>query len=98
LHALGEWEDLSKVSQEAWNIFEEDSLKRTIAPYGAVASFSLKNWGNSHCMKSHNHFPLEHMEQFVEVIQEETVEGGFYRAILAIHHDQYDQAQVPFIV
>ncbi len=33
------------------------------------------------------------MEKFVDEIPESLVEGCFYRAILAIHHDQYSIAQ-----
>ena len=73
LHALGEWDTLQKLSRDVWDQME-DSNKNTLASYAAAAAWNMSNWDS--------------MNKFVEVMNENTVDGGFYRAILAINNDQ----------
>ncbi|EGC32838.1 protein kinase, atypical group [Dictyostelium purpureum] len=81
LHALGEWERLSQLSVDTWkseNI--GDNTRVTIAPLAAAAAWNLSNW--------------ERMEEYVRGMNQDTVEGSFYRAILEVHHDNFDNAQI----
>ncbi len=74
LQALGEWEDVEKLAEETWKAAEEP-LKYTIAPFAAAASWNMGHY--------------DQMSKFVEMIDGKTVEGAFYRSILAIHNDQF---------
>jgi FKBP12-rapamycin complex-associated protein len=77
LHALGEWDSLYKISDTTWDT-AEDKLRSVIAPYASAAAWNCSNWVG--------------MEKFVDIIPETTIEGGFYRAILDIHNDNYSSA------
>lgn len=82
LYALGDWEQLEKLSEQNWSqedqkfnqvilIFRCLVTIQTIAPMASAAAWNMANW--------------EAMEKFVEVIEPTSIDGTFYRAILAIH-------------
>ena len=64
LHALGDWEKLSQLSQEKWaNAGEEE--KKSIAPLGAAAAWGLFQW--------------ELMDDYLAVLKEDSPDGAFFR-------------------
>ncbi|KAF2071336.1 hypothetical protein CYY_007349 [Polysphondylium violaceum] len=79
LHALGEWERLSQLSSDTWRN-GNDNTRSSIAPLAAAAAWNLSNW--------------ELMDEYVKAMNQDTVEGSFYRAILEVHKDNYPNAQM----
>ncbi|KYQ91695.1 protein kinase [Tieghemostelium lacteum] len=79
LHALGEWERLSQLSSDTWKSSNE-TTRTSIAPLASAAAWNLSNW--------------ELMDEYVKAMNQDTVEGSFYRAILEVHKDNYTNAQV----
>ncbi|EFA77745.1 protein kinase [Heterostelium album PN500] len=78
LHALGEWERLSQLTSDVWKNANEGT-RLSIAPLASAASWNLSSW--------------ESMDEYVKAMSQDTIEGSFYRAILEVHKDNYDNAQ-----
>ncbi|XP_050299177.1 serine/threonine-protein kinase Tor [Anthonomus grandis grandis] len=78
LEALGEWSQLHNLAINKYELLTGDN-KQKAGRLALASAFGL------HHYKS--------MERFVESIPEECQEGSFYRAILAIHKEQYKNAQ-----
>eukprot|EP01132_Coremiostelium_polycephalum_P005602 gene5602-6970_t len=78
LHALGEWERLSQLSSETWKTASE-ATRASIAPLASAAAWNLSSW--------------ESMDEYVKALNQDSVEGSFYRAILEVHKDNYPAAQ-----
>lgn len=78
LEALGEWNDLATVSKEQWSVLTNDGKSRA-GRLAAVAAWGLQDW--------------EQMQEYVRCIPEETQDGSFYRAVLAVHHGDFETAQ-----
>ncbi|KAL3272654.1 hypothetical protein HHI36_014119 [Cryptolaemus montrouzieri] len=78
LEALGEWKDLHDVVESKFELLS-DNNKNKACRLAAAASFGLRNF--------------QSMERYALMIPRETQEGAFYRAILAIHKEQYEVAQ-----
>ncbi|EPZ33264.1 phosphatidylinositol kinase Tor2 [Rozella allomycis CSF55] len=78
LHALGDWERLSEVSQEKWLQADED-VRKQIAPLAAGAAWGLKQW--------------ESLDDYLSVIREDTADGSFFRAISALNKNDFSLAQ-----
>jgi FKBP12-rapamycin complex-associated protein len=77
LHALGEWDQLSYAVQETWiNASHEDRIE--IAPLAAAAAWSLSQW--------------DQMEDYIGVMKGDSMDRSFYRAILAVHRNQFPKA------
>ncbi|KAG6864919.1 hypothetical protein C0991_006407, partial [Blastosporella zonata] len=79
LHALGEWDHLAAQVRHAWPIASPD-YQREIAPMGAAAAWSLHDWGE--------------MEDYITAMNTDTSDRAFYRAILAVHENQFPKALV----
>jgi FKBP12-rapamycin complex-associated protein len=79
LHALGEWKVLSDLAQEKWN---QASLehRRAIAPLAAAAAWGRGQW--------------ELMDSYLGVMKEQSPDRSFFGAILAIHRNQFDEANM----
>lgn len=79
LHALGEWKVLSDLAQEKWN---QASLehRRAIAPLAAAAAWGRRQW--------------ELMDSYLGVMKEQSPDRSFFGAILAIHRNQFDEANM----
>ncbi|KAJ6179555.1 PIK-related kinase FATC [Penicillium mononematosum] len=79
LHALGEWKVLSDLAQEKWN---QASLehRRAIAPLAAAAAWGWGQW--------------ELMDSYLGVMKEQSPDRSFFGAILAIHRNQFDEANM----
>lgn len=78
LEALGEWTDLHDVVENNFTLLSEDN-KQKASRLAAAASFGRRDY--------------ESMERYVNVISRDTQDGAFYRAILAIHKEDYEIAQ-----
>lgn len=78
LEALGEWESLHDVAERKFLTFSEDN-KQKAGRLAAAAAWGMHQW--------------ESMERYVSVIPRDSQDGAFYRAILAILTEQYEDAQ-----
>lgn len=78
LEALGEWGQLHEVFEEKMSILSEEN-KQKGCRLALASALGLHNY--------------QSMEQFVKVIPQDSLDGSFYRAILAIHKEQYKFAQ-----
>jgi FKBP12-rapamycin complex-associated protein len=78
LDALGEWEKLYKLSYEYWES-ADDEIKRSMSRMSAAAAWGLGQW--------------DAMEEYVQMIREDTVEGSFYRAVTAVQQNRFPQAK-----
>ncbi len=78
LRALGEWERLAALSQNVWKVASE-AVRREVAPLAAAAAWNLHRW--------------DHMDDYVAVMKDSTLEGTFFRAITSLHRDQYAECE-----
>eukprot|EP00003_Mantamonas_plastica_P010783 TRINITY_DN2025_c0_g1_i1.p1 TRINITY_DN2025_c0_g1~~TRINITY_DN2025_c0_g1_i1.p1 ORF type:complete len:2240 (+),score=782.23 TRINITY_DN2025_c0_g1_i1:702-7421(+) len=78
LNALGEWERLAQLTQDTWRSAESES-RVIIAPMAAAAAWNLGRWDS--------------MEYYLEEMPETAVDGAFYRALLHLHHNDFEQAE-----
>ncbi|XP_025831250.1 serine/threonine-protein kinase Tor [Agrilus planipennis] len=78
LEALGEWDVLHNMVETKFTGLSEDN-KQKAGRLAAASSWGLYDW--------------ESMEKYVNVIPKESQDGAFYRAILAIHKENYEEAQ-----
>lgn len=83
LHALGEWEQLSKLAQERWTNSSYE-IKRAVAPLAAAAAWGLGQW--------------ERMDTYISVMKPESPDRSFFNAILSIHRDNFDEASKQIII
>ena len=77
LHALGEWDLLSNLSQEKWNL-TLPSQRKYIAPLAAAAAWGLGQWN--------------FMENYVSAMKEQSTDRFFFGAILSLHQDNFPDA------
>ena len=77
LHALGEWEELSELVQVRWPGSSQEE-KKQMAPLAAAASWSLYQW--------------DLMEDYIAAMRNDTVDRHFYKAIIAVHRNQFGSA------
>jgi FKBP12-rapamycin complex-associated protein len=77
LHALGEWDLLNRAVEDNWPEFHHD-LRKEVAPLASAASFALKQW--------------DMMEEHVAAMSPDLPDRSFYRAILAVHRNQFQKA------
>ncbi|XP_076166943.1 serine/threonine-protein kinase Tor isoform X1 [Ptiloglossa arizonensis] len=77
LEALGEWGQLHDVATKQWSD-QSDETKQRMSRMAAAAAWGLSQW--------------ESMEKYVSLIPKDTQDGAFYRAVLAIHDEQYNVA------
>ena len=78
LHALGEWESLSNLAQDKWNLASMDH-KRLIAPLAAAAAWGLSQW--------------ELMDNYLEAMKIHSPDRSFFGAIAALHQDHFQEAK-----
>ena len=77
LHALGEWDQLAKQVDENWTSSSIDD-RREIAPMAAAAAWALNDW--------------ESMDDYIQTMKPDSADRPFYRAILAVHQNQFPKA------
>lgn len=73
MEALGEWSPLHELVQQK-SILLTDENRPKICRLAAASAFGLHNF--------------ESLEQHVKFIPQDSQDGAFYRAILAIHKEQ----------
>ncbi|KAF9172143.1 phosphatidylinositol kinase- protein kinase tor1 [Mortierella sp. AD011] len=78
LHALGEWSPLSKLGQEKWSLAPPD-FRRGMAPFVAAAAWGLGQW--------------ELLDDYVSVMQEESPDRAFFKAVLSLHRNEFAMAE-----
>lgn len=78
LGALGEWSELSDIARTEWPTLPLDGKLRA-GRLAAVSSWGLQNW--------------EEMAEYVRCIPEDTQDGSFYRAVIAVNEGEYEKAQ-----
>ena len=79
LHALGEWEQLSTIAEQKWNLASLDH-KRTIAPLATAAAWGLGQW--------------ELMDNYLETMKTTSTDRSWFSAILSLQRNHFDQASV----
>ena len=77
LEALGEWSQLHAVSREHWDRVGPDTRGR-MARMASAAAWGKQEWGS--------------MLQAVSLLQRDSQDGAFYRAVLAVHKQDYETA------
>lgn len=77
LHALGEWDRLSQLVVDHWMDAGNEG-RREIAPLAAAAAWSLREWDS--------------MDEYINVMPNDSLDRSFYRAILAVHRNQFSKA------
>ncbi|XP_050677035.1 serine/threonine-protein kinase Tor-like [Leptidea sinapis] len=74
LEAMGEWGKLYNTLTEQWDNMADD-IKKNSAKMAAAASWGLQEWDS--------------MKKFVDCVHEDTQDGAFYRAVLAIREGNW---------
>jgi len=69
---------LEDVAEQHWGSVG-DNGKQKMARMASAAAWGLGNW--------------QSMEQYVSCIPRDTLDGAFYRAVLAVHREDYAIAQ-----
>ena len=77
LHALGEFEKLSALAQQKWNMASMDH-KRIIAPLAAAAAWGENKW--------------ELMDNYLEAMKANSPDRSFFGAIASLHQNSYREA------
>lgn len=77
LYALGEWESLNATVEDNWAEYDHN-VRKEIAPLAAAASFNLYQW--------------DPMEEHVSAMSADLPDRAFYRAVLAVHRNQFQKA------
>jgi serine/threonine-protein kinase mTOR len=77
LHALGEWDKLTTQIMDDWPTMSEEE-RQEIAPMAAAAAWSTTDWVA--------------MDEYIAKIKVDSPDRAFYRAILAVHQNQFPKA------
>ena len=77
LYALGEWESLSGTVEDFWPNASEEQ-RQEVAPLAVAASWALLQW--------------DAMDEYADAMKIELPDRAFYRAILAVHRNQFQKA------
>lgn len=75
LDALGEWEELYDCTLDNWTKASQQN-KRIISQIACSAAWGLNKW--------------EKLNDFIELIPSYSYNGAFYRAVMAIHSEDFD--------
>ncbi|KAJ3394190.1 phosphatidylinositol kinase- protein kinase tor1 [Entophlyctis sp. JEL0112] len=78
LQNLGEWECLSKLSQERFYSTKDEVIRRNIAPVAASAAWSLGEWN--------------FMRDCIDLIKPDSPDGSFFRAVLSLRSKNFMEA------
>ncbi|XP_071544223.1 serine/threonine-protein kinase mTOR [Panulirus ornatus] len=79
LEALGEWGELYSVACDRWGSAMSDEFRSQMSRVAAASAWAMSEWNM--------------MEEYMKFLPHDTQEGAFYRAVLAVHKDQYRMAQ-----
>ena len=78
-HALGEWDELSRLVQDRWK-HEDMSVRRKIAPHAAAGAWNLGQW--------------ELIDDYVSVMRSDSADYSFFKAIICLHRNEFLEAAV----
>ncbi|KAK7494179.1 hypothetical protein BaRGS_00014652, partial [Batillaria attramentaria] len=78
LEAMGEWGALHQIAVEKWSTADNE-VRTKMARMAAAASWGLGHWDS--------------MEEYMCYISRTSYDGTFYRAVFALHMENYQQAQ-----
>jgi FKBP12-rapamycin complex-associated protein len=78
LQALGEWAKLHSIASKEWDMAPLD-MRENMATMAAAAAWGLGKW--------------EDVQTYTQLIPRDSQEGCFFRAVLAIHHNDHLTAQ-----
>lgn len=78
LEAMGEWRKLYNLTSDQWDTLSDD-MRLKSSKMAAAASWGLQEWDS--------------MKKCVDFIPEDTQDGAFYRAIIAIHEGQWSESR-----
>jgi len=76
---LSDWDGVARVAEQAWRMPQTISQKREVASLALLAAIHLMRW--------------DVLETYVSALDENSMDSVFYRAIIAVHRDQYDIAR-----
>eukprot|EP01083_Nonionella_stella_P022317 61746_1 len=99
LRALGEFERLSYLAADLWQRADEASVHRQIAPLAASAAWQLSRWDDMdryvQKMTDDDAFFREGTTPTggVDIHARSVAEGSFFKAILAVHRNNMEEAQ-----
>ncbi|KAG0345157.1 phosphatidylinositol kinase- protein kinase tor1 [Podila humilis] len=77
LHSLGEWDALSSLAQAKWGTSPQP-IRRKMASFAAAAAWGLGQW--------------ELLDDYISVMPNNS-DRAFFKAILALHRNQFPQAE-----
>ncbi|KAF9435486.1 phosphatidylinositol kinase- protein kinase tor1 [Entomortierella beljakovae] len=77
LHALGEWDALSSLAQSKWGN-SPTQVRRRMASFAAAAAWGLGQW--------------ELLDEYISAMQDNS-DRAFFKAILALHRNQFGDAE-----
>ncbi|KAL1233036.1 Serine/threonine-protein kinase mTor [Trichinella pseudospiralis] len=78
LEALGNWSKVNEIIEKKWHSSTVE-YKEKMAHIATCSAWGLGKW--------------EAMQDYIAEISQSTVEGCFYRAVLAVHHQNFCEAQ-----
>ncbi|ESO95689.1 hypothetical protein LOTGIDRAFT_214800 [Lottia gigantea] len=78
LEALGQWGNLHSLACDKWST-ANDTCRTKMARMASASAWGLGNWNS--------------MEQYMCLIPRTSYDGAFYRAVFALHSDDFKQAQ-----
>lgn len=78
LHALSDWDSLSRLATERWNV-SDDNVQKSIAPLAAGAAWSLGEW--------------EKIEQYISAMKAQSPDREFFSAVLSLHRNNFQEAE-----
>lgn len=78
LHALGEWEQLSELASQKWNVSKPEA-RIAMAPLAAGAAWGLGQW--------------DEIEKYIGVMKSQSPDKEFFDAILCLHRNNFGEAE-----
>ncbi|CCK68465.1 phosphatidylinositol kinase-related protein kinase TOR1 KNAG_0B00160 [Huiozyma naganishii CBS 8797] len=78
LHALSDWDNLSKVALDKWDM-ADSTMQKSIAPLAAGAAWSLGDWNN--------------IKKYIFAMKPLSPDREFFSAVLNLHENNFDDAE-----
>jgi FKBP12-rapamycin complex-associated protein len=82
LHAIGDWEQLVALTAQKWP-YGDDQLLAQLAPLGAAGAWHTGAWKS--------------LEQYCSVMEHNSGDRAFYRAVSSIHQNRLPSASVNIV-
>ena len=78
VEALGEWSELHSLSRTHWDTVNDETRQR-MARMSCNAAWGKKDWSS--------------MLDAAKLLPRDSQDGAFYRAVLSVHNQEYENAQ-----